>query len=349
MAFLYLKYVETGMPSLFHGILCLVAFLFWSMFAILVVPFMAMFRCMKIVETKLISYRKLGTVFSTLDVPFLHESKSNRNFIIGMMEVSGEPNITKIRKLVYNRVIKNRKGVHKTYERLTQCVTRRYWSYIWKDEENFSIKQHIPFYKGPLPVTKNDLEKLYCKFAADLFPSNISPWKLYVIPKQNKEGFVMFLKIHHVIGDGFALIGLISQLMDRKPEFIKPSTVRKGFTSNPVKRLVWAILTGPLVLLCLSFSFKIRDPFSTKEVSKKKTVAWTEQLCLKLVKRIKSVTGNLFLFFVYIIKNNIGHANVQGKITLKMPILLTTYLKKLCANKNRRVSDSLPDHSMDRS
>ena len=192
MAVLYLRYVECAIPFIFHGILCVLAYLFWSVLAVVTVPFMVVFRCVKLLETALISYRNLGTVFSTLDVPFLHESESNRNFIIGMIEIKGEPNIDKIRKGVYNRLINNKKSLHETYARLTQRVTKRYWSYIWKEEEHFSIKQHIPFYKGPLPKTKNDLENLYCKLSEDPLPSNLSPWKFYVIPKQDKGSFVMF-------------------------------------------------------------------------------------------------------------------------------------------------------------
>ena len=294
MAVLYLKYIDGSMPVLVHGILCILAYLFWSMLAIALLPFMALFRLYKLIEQGLISYKKLGTVFSTLDIPFLHETENNRNFMVGIIEVRGDPNVEKIRRWVLSRLFNKKRELHQTYNRLSQKINKQYFSYVWTDEENFNIKQHIPIYKGALPDTKEDIEHLFAKLTVDPFPKNISPWMFRVIPKKDRKGFLIFCKVHHVIGDGFAMVGLLSQLVDEKPTFIKPSLRRTDFMSHPVKRLLSGIITGPLALLALVLSMNIWNPFRAKETPEKKSISWSAPISLQFVKKIKEKTGKDF-------------------------------------------------------
>lgn len=293
MAVLYLKYIEGRIPVVVHGVLCLVAYLFWFVFAVVAVPIMAIFRFLKFFEYVLISYQKIGTVFSTLDIPFLHETESNRNFIIGMIEVEGEPNIEKLRKLVLSRLFDKKRNLDVTYQRLSQIVSRRYLTYVWTDEANFNIKQHIPVYKGVMPANKKDAEIIFSKFAAEPLPKKISPWLFRIIPKEDKESFFVFCKFHHCIGDGFAMVGLLSQLVDDKPKFINAINQKSRFLENQMKRIISGVFTGPLALLALVLSINLENPFQAFTTPDKKTVSWSSPISLDLVKKIKTKTGNL--------------------------------------------------------
>jgi len=295
MAKLYLRYVDNGVPFPFHVILCIVAYLFWtSSFVILVLPFI-LYRLYKIMEIKLISYQKLGAVISKFDVPFLHETENNRNFIVGMMEMKRDgklASVKKLRKHLLSRLFDKNRELDETYRRLSQKISRHYFSYVWTDEENFSINQHVPVYKGELPNTREDTERLFVKFIAEPCDNNISPWKMRIIPKEDNSGFLLFCKIHHALGDGFAMVGLLSNLVDKKPKFISLSNRKVTFVSNSIKRVITGILTGPLALLALIFSIRFKNPFQMKKRPTKKVISWSNPISLDYVKTIKSKTDS---------------------------------------------------------
>lgn len=241
-------------------------------------------------EKALISYQKLGAVISKLDLPFLFETENNRNFIVGMMELEGEGNIKKLRKHLLSRLFDKNRELDETYKRLSQKISRHYFSYVWTEEENFSINQHIPVYKGPLPKTKEDIEQLFIDFICEPCAKDISPWKMRVIPKHDNSGFLLLCKIHHTIGDGFAMVGLLSNLVDKKPEFIRLSNRKTGFMSSSIKRVVCGILTGPLALLVLALSIRFKNPFKLKGSPSRKVISWSNPISMEYVKKIKSET-----------------------------------------------------------
>jgi len=120
---------------------------------------------------------------------------------------------------------------------------------------------------------------------------NISPWEILVVPLDmpGKDQTAICMRIHHALGDGFALIGLFSRLMDKKPELLR---VKKPVaTPCDKQKQVWkAILTGPLALLSVALS-KADNPFPAKKMSGEKCVSWTKAIDLELIKEIKTRTG----------------------------------------------------------
>ena len=291
MSMLYLKYIDNGLPLVLHVLLCMLAYVFWSVAAILIGPVMFIFRTYKFFEINLIKYRKLGTVLCTFDTPFLHDRENNRNYIVGLIKVKGQPDIGKLRQLVLSRLF-DRTDLHETYRRLSQKITKHYLSYVWEDEENFDVKQHLKLYRGIVPRTEGEQKKVFEMLATEQISKHISPWIFKVIPSADKKSYLIFVKFHHTIGDGFAMVGLLSRLVDKKPEFVNFTNTRKtNFMANPVKRVVSGILTGPLAMLVLILSFNIRNPFKAKTPPVKKIVSWTSPISLNVVKKIKDKTG----------------------------------------------------------
>lgn len=294
MSMLYLKYIDSGLPFLLHAILCLLAYVFWSFAAVVIGPVVCVYRAYKFFEVSLIKFRGLGTIFNTYDVPFMHETENNRNFIIGLIRVQGEPDITALRKWLMFRLFENREKLDETYTRLSQRIRKYYCSsYVWEDEEDFNIKQHMKIYEGVLPRNEAEEQKIFEKLATEEIKRNISPWLFKIIPCKNKKSYLIFVKFHHTIGDGFAMVGLLSRLVDKRPEFVDFSrnTRKTNFMANPIKRAVTGIITGPLAMLAIVFSFGIKNPFRAKKPPVKKTISWTPAISLDLVKRIKTKTG----------------------------------------------------------
>ena len=294
MAKLYLRYVDKGVPFPFHVILCVAAYIFWtSSFLLLGLPFL-LYRVYKAAEVKLIAYQKLGAVISKFDLPFLHETANNRNFIVGMMEMkrSGRiASVKRLRKHLIARLFDEKRELDDTYRRLSQKISRHYLSYVWTDEEAFSINQHVPVYKGELPCTREDTERLFVDFVSEPIPADISPWRIRIVPKKDNTGFMLFCKIHHALGDGFAMVGLLSHLVDEKPKFINISTRKVSFVSKSITRVLSGILTGPLALLALIFSLRFQNPFQVKDRPMKKVISWSNPISLDFVKMIKTKAG----------------------------------------------------------
>ena len=298
---LYLKYIDSSLPVLIHAILCLLAYVIWCLAAVVIGPILFLFRTYKFFEVTLIKYRKLGTIFSTYDVPFLHETENNRNYIVGLIRVQGEPDITALRKWVLFRLFENTENLDETYKRLSQRIRKYYLSYVWEDEERFNIKQHIKMHKGVLPRTDEEDQKLFENLATEEISKNISPWLFKIIPCKNRKSYLIFVKFHHTIGDGFAMVGLLSRLVDKRPEFVKFSknTRKSNIMANSIKRVVTGVLTGPLALLAIVFSFGIKNPFRAKKTPVKKIVSWTPAISLDIVKRIKTKTGRSHALFFF--------------------------------------------------
>lgn len=298
MSMLYLKYIDSGIPVLIHAILCLLAYIVWCLAALIIGPVVCLFRTYKFFEASLIKYRQLGTIFSTYDVPFLHETENNRNYIVGLIRVQGEPDITALRKWVLFRLFENKENLDETYKRLSQRIKKYYLSYVWENEKRFNIKQHFKLHKGPLPRNNEEEQRIFENLAAEEISKNISPWLFKVIPCHDKKSYLIFVKFHHTIGDGFAMVGLLSRLVDKRPEFVNFSknTRKSNFMANPIKRAVMGVITGPLAMLAILFSFGIKNPFRAKTPPVKKKVSWTPAISLNVVKKIKAKTGEFVKF-----------------------------------------------------
>eukprot|EP00794_Sanderia_malayensis_P014267 gene14267-15754_t len=290
MAHLYLKYVESTIPVVFHGFLCILAYLFWASFAALTLPMLAIFKLFKLLEKAVIMYRKIGTELAVFDIPFMHESVENPNFMSSLMTMKGKLDIDKLRGTVEDKLVRSQPEA--SYKRMKQRVVRCYDTYLWKEEESFDIAEHMPVYDEQKVETKSQLETVFSELASRPIPEKLSPWQFTIVPMHGQEEmYAIHFKVHHCIGDGFAMVGLLCQLVDSKPKLVEPKK-NQGVMTNPVRRIIKGILTGPLVLLTLMFSRYVRNPFKSKVPPLKKKVSWTNAIELETVKLLKNKTAS---------------------------------------------------------
>ena len=302
MSILYLKYVESSIPVVFHGVLCVIAYLFWASLALVTLPILAIYKFFKVIQVALICHkmRNVGTVFSMFDIPYLYDSEENPNFINALVTLKGKPYISELRSLVLSKFVHGSQA-EVTYRRMRQKVSQCYNTYVWKDEDDFKIEQHVLVYDGKPPSSKRELEKLFSSLCSDsLSCSEISPWQFIIVPlnlEAKESMYCLYFKVHHCIGDGFALVGLLAQLVDQRPKFIEPKK-EHGVMAYPVERVLKGIITGPLALLTLMFSRYVRNPFMPKAPPIKKAVSWTRPLDVEAVRSIKNKTGNCLETYV---------------------------------------------------
>ena len=162
---------------------------------------------------------KLSCLLSR-DVPFLHETENNRNIINGLFVVNGTANAEQLKSTLMERVISNTE--EPSYARMRKRVTRRYGRFVWEDEVNFDINKHVALFDGPTPCSEKELQETLSELISKPIPEDISPWLTIVLPLNlGKEQFGVVMRVHHAIGDGFSMVGLISQLVDKKPELLR--------------------------------------------------------------------------------------------------------------------------------
>jgi len=294
----YLRYLR-ALPSIIYGVLCFCAIVVWILIATLTLPFYFLFRMFKFIQGKFVSYYNLGHLLAYKDVPFLHESETNRNFINGLFVINGTPDIDQIRQLLMERIILN--CDEPTYVHMRQRVVREYGHYVWQDEDNFDINRHVVFYDGELPCNDTELQEILSNLASSPLPDNISPWIFVIVPlNMDKEQFATCIRIHHSLGDGFALVGLIARIVDRKPELLR---VQKPVaTPCDKQKQVWkAVLTGPLALLSVALAHSTKNPFSSKvKLSGEKLFGWSKPVCMEKIREVKTLTGMGRYLFVLI-------------------------------------------------
>ena len=294
MSLLYLKYAESKLPVVFHGFLCILAYLFWASLAALMLPMLLIYKLFKLLEKGMITYQKLGTELATFDLVLLHESDGNPNYISALMMIKGKADIAKLRSLVETKIINGQ--LEKTYTRMKQRVTKCYNTYLWRDEENFNIDDHIVAYGNDNVSSKDELEKIFTELSSVPIPDNISPWLFTIINLAGKEEmYCIHFQLHHCIGDGFAMVGLLGQLVDSKLKLIEPKK-HHGVMAYPIRRVIQGIVTGPLVLLVLLLSRYVGNPFKTETPPSRKKVSWTNSIELATVKAIKNTTGRHLMF-----------------------------------------------------
>ena len=135
--------------------------------------------------------------------------------------VEGDIDLDELRHLIMARVVQN--SEEPSYARMRKLVVKKYWRYIWQDEPEFDIKKHVRVYEGESPRSEEELQKLLSKHFSSPMQDDISPWEIVLarVDMEGKDQTAICMRIHHAIGDGFALVGLFSRLMDKKPELLR--------------------------------------------------------------------------------------------------------------------------------
>lgn len=293
----YRIYNENSIPVAVHILFCIIAVTLWLLVSSIIVPFLFVFNIFKWSIAAWIVYKGIGRLISSEDIPYIHESDFHTNVNVSVFIMNGEPNVKNLRKLFYDRVVTN--NGHPSYKRLQQTLVLKYGRYVWTDEENFDISQHLILYDGPLPLNEAELKTMYGKILSTPIPQDMSPWQILIIPMKNKDCFALFNRVHHIIGDGISVVHLFSKVMDGKPLLLKPSEKAiKKYESNAYKRILHALFNGPLSLLFLAFSSS-ENPFpQAKSFVGETKVAWTNAISLPKIKEVKNKIGKVECFWI---------------------------------------------------
>ncbi|HSQ65035.1 MAG TPA: WS/DGAT domain-containing protein [Polyangiaceae bacterium] len=152
----------------------------------------------------------------------------------------------------------------------------------WEADPSFDIESHIESVSLPASTEDAALRQFIGRTVSTLLDRDKPLWRLYVIERPG-AGTTLLFRVHHAIGDGFALLGMLLSMCDEPPSLpmianaVKPSGHR---AAEQARSLALLALLPP-------------DPKSLlkAELGTDKRVAWSEPLALDEIKAIAKASS----------------------------------------------------------
>jgi diacylglycerol O-acyltransferase len=129
--------------------------------------------------------------------------------ILGVMVFKGRVDAERFKHTVARRMLR--------YERFRQIATEDSDAWWWVDDSDFDIDAHVRHWFLPAPCGKHELQK----FVAEMASTPLNParprWEFNLVDMADGNS-ALVVRIHHAIGDGIALLGVIHSLTDDQAE-----------------------------------------------------------------------------------------------------------------------------------
>lgn len=285
------RMLALAISSLIYLLECTATF---AVFLLVVPALLIVFPTFKLgncIFERYISYKRKCIPLRGDDAVWQQDRPTNRHIIHALMVVEGKPDIAKLREIIQERLVcgKDEKG-KRICPRMTQVIQNHMGCFVWKEDKSFSMEKHVLNWEGNLPKTLDDVEETIAEICPNPLPENLSPWQFLVFPVLEEDCFVLLLRIHHSVADGVALTRVfVRNLYDVPPIAPEP----KKFTTKQ-RFYMWckAIVVGPFFVLTKFFSKADSSKIHGQELCGTKVVAWSKNVDLSLVKRVKNITSS---------------------------------------------------------
>ncbi|MBF0238086.1 MAG: wax ester/triacylglycerol synthase family O-acyltransferase [SAR324 cluster bacterium] len=173
-------------------------------------------------------FEKMGSA----DVAWLRMDEPNNLMIINSVLMFEEPLTTE----VLNNLLEQRLLI---YPRFRQKVVKTQVKFVWQDDENFLLDNHVQVHE----LEQNeDKETALKSLISQMMNQPLDPsrplWKATLVQNYGTTGSALILRIHHCLADGIALVGVLLSLTDEKPGMAPTHTVLPEFSLNASEPLV---------------------------------------------------------------------------------------------------------------
>lgn len=223
------------------------------------------------------------------DGVWLQDSPTNLMVINSIMTFDSMP-IETLRQVWAERVMSP--GGEREYPRFARRLVRKGGKIYWQEASNFRLEDHIFAVDDPALRTKEGLQAYIGEQASKPIPMDRPPWQLQFVPEMGDGGSAIVSRIHHVMGDGMALIPVLFSMMDVGEGEDGPEPPKTRGTPGQMwkVRLAASLLGGPI--LGSRALWRPDDSlFHGPELGGTKRVAWTPALDLQAIKDIKNRLG----------------------------------------------------------
>lgn len=182
------------------------------------------------------------------------------------------------------------------FQRLLCRPRRRGHRWYWEPDPDFGLDRHIVAARARGRQGPEAIQDFVGREAGKWLDREHPLWAIQVVQGLEKDRTVVLVRIHHSIGDGAALLGLLLALVDEAPvtggRSRRPAPAPSG--GGGLGRLLQTAtlpLALPGILLRRVTWARDRSAIHGPVLSGAKRVAWTRPLDLAVVKRVKRRVG----------------------------------------------------------
>jgi WS/DGAT/MGAT family acyltransferase len=139
------------------------------------------------------------------------DEPTNLMVITGVMEFDKSLDFSAVLALLEKRLL--------CYERFRQRVVwpaSQLGRPFWDEDPNFDIRNHMSRVALPTPRDKATLQRMISDLSIIPLDKTKPLWQIHIIENYG-QGCVLFIRIHHAIADGIALIRLLLSMTDTEP------------------------------------------------------------------------------------------------------------------------------------
>jgi WS/DGAT/MGAT family acyltransferase len=163
------------------------------------------------------------------------ERPNNLMVIMGVLVLAGPVDVARLEATLAKRLL--------AIPRFRQKAEVRQGGFWWNDDLQFDVARHIKRIRLPGAGDKPELER----FVAELASTPLDPahprWQFHIV-EDYEGGAAVIARIHHAIGDGIAMIGVLLSLTDAT-EDARPHRHRPR--PHEQEGLSWSSLIGPVM------------------------------------------------------------------------------------------------------
>ena len=248
---------------------------------------------------------------SSVDTTWLRMDRpANPMVVVGLLIFGGPLDLNKLEETIAQRFL--------AIPRFKQHVESRAGEHWWVDDPYFDESRHIKRVRLPGKAEQRELQRYVAQLASEHLDKARPLWQMHIV-EDYQGGAAIVLRIHHAIGDGMALVGLMLSVMDGGDQRVWTAhseaeppawlslpgikTLQKGLgvttdllkeatalAANPAKTAkIGAGVAGELAWLLL-----MPEDSSTRfkgKPSGNKRVAWTDPIPLHEVKAVGKALG----------------------------------------------------------
>jgi WS/DGAT/MGAT family acyltransferase len=147
---------------------------------------------------------------SSVDVAWYRMDRpTNPMVIVGLLILEGPVDLERVQATLAARILSFQRFRHRVEDRTTG-----FW---WCEDSNFDIGHHIKRARLPGAAGKPELQRYMTELMARPLDRAHPPWEFHII-EDFQGGAALVARIHHAIGDGIALAGVLMSLTDERPD-----------------------------------------------------------------------------------------------------------------------------------
>ena len=218
---------------------------------------------------------------SHVDAAWLHAERPKNLVIIHGLLIFDEPlDMEKVYDVLQTRLIDK-------FPRFRRRViqSQRSGAAWWEDVPSFDVRDQVEqvVINEPLPAYLGRLMSRPLDFSRPL-------WRIYAIDgiNEDKSGSAIFVRAHHVLGDGIALTRVLLSMTDGGTY---PLVLKQPDMSKSRKAMFLAGLRGIGILFKLLFKLPDNNSVFKGEMNIDKKVAWSRPIPLSDIKSLREATG----------------------------------------------------------